>query len=101
MKKIIMMFIAALFLIPSVGMSFESVKKHTEIEKDKAGGYSETQKDYKKKMHKRDQKKKRAGYYNHKYHNQSPEFKQGDNQFIKSGSEVNSKKKGESHDDAK
>jgi hypothetical protein len=74
-------------------MSFESMKKYTKIEKDKTGGYSEHQKDYKARMRNRDRGERKGGYYESGYHNKSPEFKQGEYQFVRSGKKPHSKKK--------
>lgn len=94
MKKIIILVMVAAFLCPSAGIPFESLKKTTKIDKDKHGGYSETQTDYHQRMSRQYQEKKKGAYYDHGYHIKSKQFKQGDEQFIRSyGADKGPKKK--------
>lgn len=93
MKIFFVIAVCIFFLAPTVGMSFQNLKTHTKMGKDKQGGYTETQKDYKSRMNKRDQEKQKGGYYQGEYHNKSPEFQQKKYQFVESGNKKSSKKK--------
>lgn len=76
--------------------AFESLKKKTKIEKDEHGGYTDTQKDYHKRMSKQSQSTRKGAYYNGKYHIKGKNFKQGEYQFIRSsGAPKEAKKKKE------
>ena len=55
--------------------------KQTEIEKD-SGGYTESQRDYKARKQRTQEKKEGAGYYNGEYHNKSAKYKKGEWQFV-------------------
>ena len=57
--------------------------KQTKIEKDRSGGYSETQRDYKSRATRTQERKEGAGYYDGEYHNKSQHYKQGEYQLVK------------------
>ena len=84
MKKLIIIFIALALIIPSSALAIQKLKRTGEIEKDEKGGYSETQKDYKKRRSTQIEEKSGAGYYEGGYHSKSPGFQQGEWQFVDS-----------------
>lgn len=91
MKRIILPLLIATFIVPSAVLSFESITKHSKIQKDKYGGYSETQRNYHYRNAKRDQDTRKGGYYEGGFHNKSPEFKPDDLQFVKPGDKAKKK----------
>jgi len=98
MKKLITLVLVAMFAVPSVALSFDSFKTRTgKIGKDKEGGYSDTQRNYKKRRAAQSSETRKGGYHGGEYHNKSSEFKQGEWQFVKSadgkGKKVPKKKK--------
>lgn len=93
MKNITIAVLTVLVLVPAVGLSVERTPQFARAGGNSDGGYSESQTDYKKRMHDRDQDKQRAGYYDGTYHHQSSEFKQGKYQFVESGKKAHSKKR--------
>jgi len=57
--------------------------KRTKIEKDSSGGYTQTQRDYKARNRRQQERKEGAGYYDGEYHNKGEHYKQGEWQFVK------------------
>ncbi len=97
MKKLIISLIVLAFAAPFSSFAINKLERTGKIEKDETGGYSESQKDYHHKRAKQVEEKSKGGYYNGEYHNTSPEFKQGEWQFVDSSSKASSKKQAKKH----
>jgi hypothetical protein len=88
MKILITLLVVACFLgTTSTAAAFDwnvpwKKDKQTEIEKDKSGGYSETQRDYKARKRQTQKEKEGAGYYGGEYHHKGQKYKKGEWQFV-------------------
>lgn len=89
MKTLIIMLVVACFLgTTSTAAAFDwnvpwKKDKRTKVEKDSSGGYATTQRDYKARGRRTQERKKGAGYYDGEYHNKGENYKQGEWQLVK------------------
>jgi hypothetical protein len=95
MKKFILTLIVLALVVPSVSFAIQKFQRTGEIEKDKTGGYSETQRDHHARRKKQMKEKTGAGYYNGEYHSKSKNFQPDEWQFVEPshGGSSSSKKK--------
>ncbi len=90
MKTLISLMVAVVFTATSVpAFAFDwnvpwEKDDRTKIEKDKEGGYTQEQSDYKSRRNRTNQEKTDAAYYNGEYHSKGKNFKQGEWQFVDS-----------------
>lgn len=93
MKKIIIILATLALVVPSVSFAIQKFERTGEIEKDKTGGYSETQRDHHARRKKQIKKKTKAGYYNGEYHSKSKNFQPDEWQFVDQAQGGSSSKK--------
>lgn len=84
MKKLILTLIVLALAVPSVSFAIQKFERTGEIEKDKTGGYSDTQRDHHSRRKKQIKNKTGSGYYNGEYHSKSKNFKPDEWQFVDS-----------------
>lgn len=88
MKTLITLLVVACFLgTTSTAAAFDwnvpwKKDKQTDIEKDRSGGYAETQRDYKARKRRSQESKEGAGYYDGEYHIKGENYKKGEWQFV-------------------
>lgn len=87
MKILITVLVISGMCMSSAALAFDwnvpwKKDKQTKIEKDKSGGYSETQRDYKARKKRTQKDKEGAGYYGGEYHNTSQDYTKGEWQFV-------------------
>ena len=82
MKKLILLIVVVAIAAPCRVFAIEEFKRTGEIETDKSGGYSESQRDPHARRAKQVKEKTGAGYYQGEYHNTSPEYRPGEWQFV-------------------
>ncbi|MFA4875016.1 MAG: hypothetical protein WC690_06705 [bacterium] len=93
MKKLIVLLVGLCLAAPSGAFAIQKVKRTGEIKMDESGGYSESQRDPHSRRSKQIKDKTGGGYYQGEYHNKSPEFKQGEWQFVDDSKGGSSKSK--------
>jgi uncharacterized protein YxeA len=86
MKKFLLLIVGLALAAPGSAYSIQEFKRTGEIQKDETGSYTETQRDYHKRRTKQIKDKTGAGYYDGTYHSKSPEYQQGEWQFVDSAS---------------
>jgi len=88
MKILITLLVVACFLgTTSTAAAFDwnvpwKKDKQAEVEKDKSGGYTEEQRDYKARKRRTQKEKEGSGYYGGEYHNKGQKYKKGEWQFV-------------------
>ncbi len=82
MKQLILFLVVVAIAAPCRAFAIEEFKRTGEIETDKSGGYSESQRDPHARRAKQIKDKTGGGYYQGEYHNTSPEYRPGEWQFV-------------------